>query len=107
MDSFPPDRRFLDDGPSRSAARRGYRSNRFLGPEDCRPRIRTRAWGSEETFAEGQWQLIRVTLERQGWSGHQIELVHEQLRQGWPLVMAKANVAAMTGCCPLRSRPDG
>jgi hypothetical protein len=55
-------------------------------------------------FAEGQWQSIRVALERQGWSASQIERLHDQLRQGWPLAMAKQNVAALTRRCPLRSR---
>jgi hypothetical protein len=55
-------------------------------------------------FAEGQWQSIRVALERQGWSASQIERVHDQLRQGWPLAVAKENVAALTRQCPVRSR---
>jgi hypothetical protein len=53
-------------------------------------------------FAEGQWQSIRVALERQGWSASQIERVHDQLRQGWPLAVAKENVAALTRQCPVR-----
>lgn len=61
-------------------------------------------WGPAELFAEGQWQTIRVGLEQQGWSATQIERVHDHLRQGWPLAMAKQNVAALTRHCPLRSR---
>jgi hypothetical protein len=57
-------------------------------------------------FAEGQWQAIRLGLECQGWSSSQIERVHDHLRQGWPLAMAKENVASLTRQCPLRSR-DG
>lgn len=80
-------------------------SNRFLPPQalrrDGRP---SQAWGPYELFADGQWQDIRATLERQGWNCSQIELVHDQLRQGWPLPMAKHNVSALTGHCPLRSR---
>ena len=58
-------------------------------------------------FAEGQWQTIRATLEREGWSQIQIEQVHNQLRQGWPLVMAKRNAAVLTGHCPLAARRGG
>jgi hypothetical protein len=58
-------------------------------------------------FAEGQWQAIRVQLESQGWNGMQIELLHDQLRLGWPLSAAKQNVAAMTRRCPLRGRREG
>lgn len=80
-------------------------SNRFLPPEGMDPRNRlSRAWGASEMFPEGQWQSIRVVLERQGWNHSQIERVHDQLRQGWPLEMAKRNVSAMTGSCPMRSR---
>jgi hypothetical protein len=42
-----------------------------------------------------------------GWSPSQIEQIHEQLRQGWPLTMAVRHVALMMGRCPLRSRPMG
>jgi hypothetical protein len=55
-------------------------------------------------FAEGQWQSIRVALERQGWSASQIDRLHDQLRQGWPLSVAKQNVASLTRQCPVRSR---
>jgi hypothetical protein len=55
-------------------------------------------------FPEGQWQAIRVSLEREGWSATQIERLHDQLRQGWPLLVAKHNVAALTRQCPVRSR---
>ncbi len=85
-----------------------FLSNRFLpAPEGDSPsRLRqTRdPWGPGEMFAEGQWQAIRLGLERQGWSASQIERVHDHLRQGWPLAMAKENVAALTRQCPLRSR---
>ncbi|MEB3319186.1 MAG: hypothetical protein VKO39_13745 [Cyanobacteriota bacterium] len=96
------------------------RSNRFLPPgEKSLPsgsRLPTEGssrsssrppgapWGPAELFAEGQWQTIRVGLERQGWSATQIERVHDHLRQGWPLAMAKQNVATLTRHCPLRSR---
>ncbi len=55
-------------------------------------------------FAEGQWQMIKAMLERQGWSQSQLELMREQLLQGWPLSIAKQNVAALIGYCPIRSR---
>ena len=58
-------------------------------------------------FAEGQWLMIKAMLERQGWSQSQLELMREQLRQGWPLSMAKQNVAALIGYCPIRSRAMG
>ncbi|MEB3242058.1 MAG: hypothetical protein VKO44_00310 [Cyanobacteriota bacterium] len=78
-------------------------SNRFLRAEERLPSARRLAWGPREMFAEGQWQTIRVTLERQGWSASQIERLHDQLRQGWPLLVAKQNVAALTRQCPVRS----
>jgi len=53
-------------------------------------------------FAEGQWQAIRVQLERQGWHPSQIELVHDQLRQGWPLATAKLHAARLSGHCPIK-----
>jgi hypothetical protein len=83
-------------------------SNRFLKPHELSRRRRPGPpWGPYEQFADGQWQDIRVALERQGWNGTQIEMLHDQLRQGWPLAMAKHNVTAMTGHCPLRSRQSG
>jgi len=82
-----------------------FLSNRFLPPEAGQPSgPRRLPWGPTEMFAEGQWQSIRVALERQGWSASQIERVHDHLRQGWPLSMAKQNVANITRHCPLRSR---
>ena len=80
-------------------------SNRFLKPHELARSARLgRAGGAYDLFADGQWQDIRATLERQGWNCSQIEMVHAQLRQGWPLPMAKHNVSTMTGHCPLRSR---
>lgn len=81
-------------------------SRRFLKPEDLHPSRPKRAWGPIELFPEGQWQVVRVTLEREGWSQTQIQLIHDQLRQGWPLIMARRNVASATGHCPLRSNRD-
>jgi len=90
-------------------ARSRQPSDRFLTPPDGPPSARrtssTRGpWSATELFAEGQWQAIRVALEQEGWSASQIERVHDHLRQGWPLSMAKRNVAALTRQCPLRSR---
>ena len=81
-------------------------SNRFLPPPEEAQRSGTSRvpWGSKELFAEGQWQAIRLALEGQGWSSSQIERLHDHLRQGWPLSMAKQNVATLTRQCPLRSR---
>ena len=97
-----------------------FRSNRFLpsgeegppsgsrppgdGGPPSGPRPPGAPWGPAELFAEGQWQSIRLGLERQGWSASQIERVHDHLRRGWPLAMAKQNVAALSRHCPLRSR---
>lgn len=90
--------------PNTPYGRLNASSNRFLRPEDAARRpLGRRAWGGSELFAEGAWQEIRVTLERQGWTSFQIERIHDQLRHGWPLSMARQNVAAMTGHCPLRS----
>jgi hypothetical protein len=55
-------------------------------------------------FAEGPWQGIRVALERHGWSHAQIELVRDQLRQGWPLEIARRHAAQISGFCPVRAR---
>lgn len=83
-------------------------SKRFLQPDELAHRGGPgRPGGNYQQFADGQWQDIRVTLERQGWDCTQIRLLHDQLRQGWPLAMAKHNVTAMTGHCPLRSRQPG
>ena len=90
----------------RQDANSGFRpgSNRFLQPENSASRPPgSRPWGPTELFAEGTWQEIRVTLEQQGWSHSQIERIHDQLRHGWPLSMARHNVATSTGHCPLRS----
>ena len=89
-------------------ARRGH-SRRFLSPDALsrRPRYGAqRPWADSELFAEGQWQAIRVQLERQGWCQSQIELVHDQLRQGWPLVMAKLHAARLSGHCPIKAQAD-
>jgi hypothetical protein len=55
-------------------------------------------------FAEGQWQSVRVQLEARGWNSLQIEQIHDQLRQGWPLAMAENNVAVISGHCPIKAR---
>ncbi|NDC34884.1 MAG: hypothetical protein EBZ51_05760 [Synechococcaceae bacterium WB9_2_112] len=83
-------------------------SKRFLAADEVRPSSpgRCRAWGPGELFAEGQWQVIRVQLEQQGWYPSQIELVHDQLRQGWPLTTAKRHAARLSGHCPLRAQNE-
>jgi len=58
-------------------------------------------------FADGQWQGIRVQLERLGWNPSQIALVHDQLRQGWPLATAKRHAARLSGHCPLNDPSEG
>lgn len=86
-------------------------SNRFLSSDElarrgtARPDSR-RPRGAAELFAEGQWPVIRAQLESDGWNPSQIELLHDQLRQGWPLAVAKQNVTQLSGHCPLHSRSD-
>ena len=87
-------------------------SKRFLGPDEMAHRGTVRPAqghpqaGLTDVFAEGQWQAIRVQLEREGWNPSQIDLIRNQLRQGWPLVMAKQNVANLSGQCPIKARTD-
>ena len=78
--------------------------NRFLQPQELSAARPIRAWTGSEVFAEGQWQSVRVGLEARGWSAIQIEQIHDQLRQGWPLELAENNVAVITGHCPLKAR---
>jgi hypothetical protein len=83
------------------------RSRRFLSAQElsrCQPR---RSFGPVESFAEGQWPMIRARLEWEGWSHSQVEQVHDQLRRGWPLAMARRNVAVISGRCPLAARREG
>jgi hypothetical protein len=98
----------MDDG-DQLRSNRAPRSNRFLTPQECyRTRGRVgQTIGQRDLFAEGPWLGIRAVLERQGWKGRQIELLYDQLRQGWPLSTAKRNVAMLTGHCPIGSRRDG
>ena len=93
--------RFLDHPSPR---RQPLRSNRFLAPEQLMAPTPGRAWGATEVFAEGQWQSVRVYLEARGWNALQIEHIHDQLRQGWPLELAENNVAVISGHCPIKAR---
>ena len=79
-------------------------SRRFLSPQEISRSRPHRAPGPGQVFAEGRWQMIRACLESEGWSQLQIEQVHDQLRQGWPLGMAKRHAAVLTGHCPLGAR---
>lgn len=87
-------------------------SKRFLGPDELahrgtvRPEQGQTQGGATHVFAEGQWQAIRVQLEHEGWNPSQIDLIHDQLRQGWPLALAKQNVARLSGHCPIKARTD-
>jgi hypothetical protein len=82
-------------------------SNRFVDPSPQRPRFGPGSESCRSIFFEGGWPLIKARLEMRGWSPSQIEQIHEQLRQGWPLSMAVRHVALLMGRCPLRSRPMG
>ncbi|MEN9859701.1 MAG: hypothetical protein RLZZ515_183 [Cyanobacteriota bacterium] len=79
-------------------------SNRFLQPHQLGVAQASRAWSPTEVFAEGQWQSVRVQLEARGWNALQIEQIHDQLRQGWPLALAENNVAVISGHCPIKAR---
>ena len=85
-------------------ARSRSSSNRFLPQPNPVLSRSANPWGPLEVFAEGQWQSIRVALEGEGWNASQIDRVHDQLRRGWPLLVAKQNVASLTRHCPVRSR---
>lgn len=102
MDSSP--NRYAPSAQSfvRSASR--HASKRFLQPQDLRSAQPVRAWTGTEVFAEGQWQSVRLGLEARGWNATQIDQIHDQLRQGWPLAMAENNVAVLTGHCPIKAR---
>lgn len=84
--------------------RQPRQSNRFLQSQDLDPSRASRAWTGREIFAEGQWQSVRVQLESRGWNARQIEQIHDQLRQGWPLALAENNVSVLSGYCPIRAR---
>ena len=94
-----------------AAPARPVLSNRFLTPEESgrrgtpRPRRGEPAGGIIQLFAEGQWQMIRVQLEGEGWDPSQIDLMRDQLRQGWSLAVARRTVARLTGRCPVNGRP--
>lgn len=86
------------------SSRSSYASKRFISSASTSPSHNSHNSRGNHMFAEGQWQMLRVMLERQGWTHSQLELIREQLRQGWPLSMAKQNVTALIGHCPIRSR---
>jgi hypothetical protein len=88
----------------RRSARATLVSNRFLAPEQLAMRHRSRTLGASQVFADGPWQSVRVQLEARGWNALQIEQIHEQLRQGWPLPLAENNVAVLSGHCPIKAR---
>ncbi|MEY4298075.1 MAG: hypothetical protein RLZZ423_1254 [Cyanobacteriota bacterium] len=88
----------------RTPPRQPQLSKRFLQPHQLAAPQAGRAWSGTEVFAEGQWQSVRVRLEARGWNAIQIEQIHDQLRQGWPLALAENNVAVLSGHCPLKAR---
>ena len=94
----------MDSSSPSTAHRQPQLSNRFLHPEQLASSQASRAWSPTEVFAEGQWQSVRVQLEARGWNAMQIEQIHDQLRQGWPLALAENNVAVISGHCPIKAR---
>ncbi len=94
----------MDSSSPSTAHRHPQVSNRFLQPEQLASPRAGRAWSPTEVFAEGQWQSVRVHLEARGWNALQIEQIHDQLRQGWPLALAENNVAVISGHCPIKAR---
>jgi hypothetical protein len=86
------------------SSRSAYVSQRFTSVAVSSASRNNQTSRGTDIFAEGQWQMIKAMLERQGWSQSQLELMREQLRQGWPLSIAKQNVSALIGHCPIRSR---
>jgi hypothetical protein len=86
------------------SSRSAYVSKRFTSSISTYTSHNTQTGRGKDIFAEGQWQMIKAMLERQGWSQSQLELMRQQLSQGWPLSIAKQNVAALIGYCPIRSR---
>ena len=86
------------------SSRSAYTSQRFTTVAATSTSQNNHTSRGTDMFAEGQWQMIKAMLERQGWSQSQLELMRQQLSQGWPLSIAKQNVAALIGYCPIRSR---
>lgn len=82
-------------------------SKRFVPPAREFPAISAEDQRRSEVFSEGCWPSIRVSLEMRGWSPTHIELIHNQLRQGWPLSLAVRQVSMRLGSCPMRSRSLG
>ena len=79
-------------------------SKRFVPPVQKFTALEVGESRRSELFSEGCWPSIRVSLEMRGWSPTHIELIHEQLRQGWPLSMAVRQVSIRLGTCPMRSK---
>ena len=100
-------RRGLAEAPTTA---RPAASNRFLSVEETalrgtpRPRRGAPAASGTLLFPEGPWQMLRVQLEAEGWDPSQIDLVRDQLRQGWSLAVARHNVARLSGRCPINAR---
>ncbi|MEC8214748.1 MAG: hypothetical protein VX069_06735 [Cyanobacteriota bacterium] len=82
-------------------------SKRFAPAAGAGPEAPGHEGQRSEVFAEGGWPSIRVFLEMRGWSPLQIDQIHEQLRQGWPLSQAIRQVSIRLGTCPLRSKSLG
>ena len=79
-------------------------SRRFLPPVQAGAKTEPQSLFTSALFAEGRWHAIRSDLEMRGWSPVQVEQIHTELRQGWPLTYAVRQVAMRMGTCPMRSR---
>ena len=82
-------------------------SKRFVAPARELAAVTAVDQHRSEVFSEGCWPSIRASLEMRGWSPTHIELIHNQLRQGWPLSLAVRQVSMRLGSCPVRSRSLG
>ena len=82
-------------------------SKRFVAPARELAAVTAVVQHRSEVFSEGCWPSIRASLEMRGLSPTYIELIHNQLRQGWPLSLAVRQVSMRLGSCPVRSRSLG
>ncbi|QEY33102.1 hypothetical protein EVJ50_13535 [Synechococcus sp. RSCCF101] len=79
--------------------RRSSLSKRHVEPFDKRP-LRLRLHPLRETFLDGSWTNLKLSLESAGWSPQQVEFVHQRLQQGWSVDQATRYVARTVRSCP-------